>query len=429
LSTNLSSGVPSESKVSVPSKLGLTFKTAFNTLARRKIATRQAIICLALVFALTTVALAGSAIANQTTQNYVERAIQKNVVLVAHPDISKRYVSLLSSFSEVKETEPINYSDPRFLISESLISRLGSIEGIKKVDARLIIETQVYEIPKIIAGPESGQYTVIGDQRSGFGLVLGLEPENAVNDWLILMGRGLNKTDTYSAVVGDSLTLNLFASPEQQGIKILDKEFGIAGVCQDPLNNGNVVYVPLEALRSLTGQYEYNVVFLQIDPSRISETLAKIREAFAGTELEISELNEVLQKHLSLLNTAWSLVTLPPLFSLITAVLCLSGYMTLLISTQRRDLTIMRAVGAKTRTVIMIVVMQALIIVLVSGAIGLSIGLLISFFLLPEPVISSASIIPILLGFFIALAFLGLCSLYPIVRTVNKSVVKALSEL
>jgi len=426
LSNSFSLGIPAKSTVSVPSKLGVTFKTAFKTLARRRIATRQAILCLSLVFALTTVSLAGGTVANQTTQSYVERAVQRNVVVIAHTNISRRYVDLLSIFSETKEIKPVNYSDTRFFIEESLISRLHAITGVKKTDARLMLETQVYEIPKIIVTPD--QYIVIGDDRSSPALILGLEPENAVNDWLIL-GRGLNKTDLYSAMLGHPLAVSILADPEQQRIKILNKDFGITGVCQDPLNNGNVVYVPLKALQLVSGQAGYNLILLQIDSSNVSQTLDQIREEIYGRDLELVELNAVLQKHLDLLNTGWSLVILAPLFSLVTAVLCLSGYMALLISTQRRDLAIMRAIGAKLRSVMMIVVTQTLIIVLVSGAIGFSTGLLISSFLLPEPVISAASVLPIFLWFVVALTFLGVCNMYPTVRTVKKSVIKAISEL
>ena len=429
LSTNYSLGMPSKSTIPVPSKLGLTFKTAFRTLTRRRIATVQAIACLSLVFAMNTVALAGGTIANQTTQNYVERAIQKNVVLIGHPDVTSRYVGLLSLFSEERETKPINYSNPQFSISESLVSKFRLIDGVNKVDPRLILETQVHEIPYITIEPESKSYIVVGDSRSSESLVLGLEPENAVNDWLVLVGRGLNKTDMHSALVGDSLTMILLTSPEKQGIELLNNEFRITGVCQDPLNNGNVIYVPLKALRSISGQNEPNLLLLQIDPSELSHTVTRIREEIEGTGLDMVELDEVLQKHLSFLNTGWSLVALAPLFSLAAAVLCLSGYMTLLISTQRRDLVIMKAIGVKLQGITKIVLVQALIIVLVSGAVGLSAGLLISFFLLPEPVISVASIVTIFLSFFLALAFLAICSLYPTVRTVKKSVIKAISEL
>jgi len=426
LSPSLSLGMASKPTISVPSRLGLTFKTAFNTLARRRIASHLAILCLSIVFALTTVALTGGIIANQTTQNYVERAIQRNVVVIGHRDISRRYVNLLSIFSETSEMEPLNYSDSRFLIEESLVSRLDLIEGVKKIDARIMFETQVYEIPKILIEPD--RYVVIGDDRSSPALVLGLEPENAVNDWLI-SGRGLNNTDMYSVMLGHPLAINVLTNPEQQRIKILEKDFGITGVCQDPLNRGNVVYVPLKALQSISGQTGYNLIFLQMDSSNVSQTLDKIREEINGTDLELVELNRVLQRHLDLLNTGWSLITLVPSFSLITAMLCLSGYMTLLISTQQRDLAIIRAVGAKIQMVIKIVLVQILFVVLVSGAIGLSIGLLISLFLLPEPVVSAASIAPMLLWFISALAFISVCSLYPAIRTVKKSVVKALSEL
>jgi len=430
LSTNFSLGIPSKPKVSVPSKFGLTLQIAFKTLTRRRIATRQAIICLSLVSALTMVALTSGIITNQTTQNYVERAIQKNVVLVGHRNISRQYVDFLSRFFEARETEPINYSDSGFFIPQTLISRLGVIDGINKIDTRLILETRVYEIPKIIINPdEPNPYFPIGDHRSSEALVLGLEPENAINDWLILVGRDLNKTDVYSAMVGDSLATSIFTSPEKQSLKLLNNEFEITGVCQDPLNNGNVVYVPLKTLQSMRDQSECNLLFLQIDPSKLSQTIAHIKEEIAGTELEIIELDEILQRHLGFLNSIWSLVTLVPLSSLVTAALCLSGYMALIISAQRRDLAIMRAVGAKLQVVVKVVLMQVFTIVLISGAIGLGIGLLVVFFLLPEPIISLSIIFSIVLWLILALAFLGIPGLYLTIGTVKKSVIKAISEL
>lgn len=98
LSPLYSLGATFELGRAVPSKLGFTFKVAYRSLVRRKSATGQAIICLAVVLTLTTVTIAGGMIANQTTTNYVERAIGRDVVLVGHPNLTERYVNLLSQF-------------------------------------------------------------------------------------------------------------------------------------------------------------------------------------------------------------------------------------------------------------------------------------------------------------------------------------------
>ena len=130
----------------VPSKLGFTFKVAYRNLVRRKSATIQAIICLTVVLTLTTVTIVGGMTANQTTTSYVERAIGRNIVVVGHPTMTERYVSLLSRFFEEKEMNQIDYLSLEFLISESLISKLEQIHGVQGVDPRLILETSVQSL-------------------------------------------------------------------------------------------------------------------------------------------------------------------------------------------------------------------------------------------------------------------------------------------
>nr|NIQ07054.1 ABC transporter permease [Candidatus Korarchaeota archaeon] len=412
------------------SKLGLTLKVAYRAVMRRKSATRRAIICLAAVLTLTTVTIAGGIIASQTTQGYVERAVGRDIVIVGHPDFTRQYVNLLSQFFEAKETESIDYLDQRYRISESLVSELRAISGVLKADPRLVLGTTVYEVQGVIIDPEEpGQYILVGDHRSGEALVVGVQPERIINEWLIF-GRVLNETDVYSAVIGDSLALEMFANPQKQAIRVFEKNFEIAGVCLDPLNNGNVVYVPLNALSTLVdGQPNYNLLFLKIDPSRRLQVLAEIEKQVSGTMLKLLELNEILGKHLNFLGYIWSFVMFLPLFSLATATLCLLSYMMLSVTGQQREFGIMRALGAKPKAIIKIVFTEALIITLISGAIGVFVGLVFTFeFLIPEPIISHFTLLSVVGWLLSALGLLCLSSLYPALKVVKKSIVGALSQ-
>ena len=428
LSPLYSLGTTFELGRAVPSKLGFTFKVAYRNLVRRKSATRQAIICLAVVLTLTTVTIAGGVIANQTTTNYVERAIGRDVVLVGHPNLTGRYVNLLSQFFETKETESIDYLDPDFLISESLVLKLN-ISGVRKVDPRLVLEASVLEIPGIIPDPNDQNGAYIGDHRFDKALILGVEPELVVNEWLI-MGRVLDKGDQFSTIVGDSLALRMFDNPQKQKIGIFEKPFEIIGVCLDPLNNGKVVYMPLETLSTKLGQADYNLVFLKIDPSKRSQVLTEIENKISGTKFEFSELNDILDRHVSFLNNIWSFVMFLPLFSLATATLCLLSYLMLSIAGQQREFGIMRALGAKPRSIMKIIFTQALLITLISGAIGISVGLFVTFaFLIPEPVVSRYTLVSVAGWLLLTLSLLCLSSLYPAMKAVKKSVVSAICSV
>jgi ABC-type antimicrobial peptide transport system permease subunit len=304
---------------------------------------------------------------------------------------------------------------------------LRDIQGVREVDPRLVLETSVLEIPGIIPNPtDPNEAVVIGDSRYDEALILGVEPEGIVNKWLI-MGSGLDKADQKSTIIGDSLALKMFDSPQNQSIKVLDKNFGIVGVCLDPLNNGKVVYMPLTALSDALGQNGYNLIFLKIDYSHSSSVLAEIKNEISGENLTLVELNETLGRHVDFLNNIWSLVMFLPIFSLTTAILCLLSYLMLFITGQQREFGIMRALGAKPRSIMKIVFMQALLITLISAAIGISVGLFVTFvFLIPEPVISQYALVSVAGWLLSALGLLCFSSLYPAAKAARKSVVNAL---
>jgi len=417
----------------IPAKLGLTFKVAFRNLLRRKSVTSQAVICLTVVLILTTVTIAGGMIANQTTTSYVERAIGRNIVLVGHPTLTDRYVNLLSRFFEEKEMPQIDYLNSQFLISESLVSKLDDIQGVHEVDPRLVLENSVREVPGIVLDPvDQTTAVIIGDSRSDEALILGVEPKNVVNDWLIF-GRKLGEDDQESTVIGDSLAVNMFSDAQNQSIKVFDESllpYDIVGVCVDPLNNGKVVYMPLETLYKDLDQHGYNLLFLQIDASEKSQVLARIENEVSGEKLKVVELDTILDKHVNFLNNIWSLVMFLPFFSLATAAISLLSYLMLSISGQQHEFGIMRALGAKPRTIMKIVFCQALIIILVSGAIGISVGLLITFgFLIPDPVISQSTLISVSAWLVVILGLLCASSLYPALKAVKKTVVDAISAI
>jgi putative ABC transport system permease protein len=386
------------------------------------------------VLTLTTVTIAGGMIADQTTTSYVERAIGTDVIIVGHPTITERYVNLLSQFFEAKDMDQIDYLNSEFIISESSVQKLDNIQGVHKVDPRLILENSVREIRGIILDPVEGTKPVfIGSDRVEDVLILGVEPENVVNEWLIF-GRNLEEDDQMSTMIGDSLAVNMFDNAFNQSIKLFDESsppfFDIVGVCVDPLNNGKVVYMPLDELSTELGQDGYNLLFLKIDPTEKSQAISKIENEISGEKWNIVELGQILDKHVTFLNNIWSRVMFLPFFSLATAAISLLSYLMLSISGQQHEFGIIRALGAKPKSIMKIVFSQALIIILVSGAIGISVGLFITFvFLIPDPVISQYTLISVSLLLIVILGLLCASSLYPALKAVKKTVVEAISAV
>ncbi len=417
----------------IPSRLGFTFKVVYRSLVRRKSATLQAILCLTVVLTLTTVTIGGGIIADLTTTSYAERAIGRDIILIGHPNITDHYVDLLFQFLEDKELPQIKYLNPDFRISKSLLQRLSYIPGVNKVDPRLVLENYVREIPGVIPDPvDETRAIFVGSNRIEKALILGVEPENVVNDWLFV-GRILRKGDVQSVMVGDSLAASIFEMAFNQTLKVFEENeppfYEIVGICVDSLNNGKVVYMPIESLYKDIGQEGYNLLFLEIDPSEKIRIRTQIEIEILGENLSMVELNPILDRHVNFLNNIWSLVMFLPLFSVATAAISLFSYLMLSISGQQHEFGIMRALGARPRSIIKIIFFEALLIILVSAAIGISVGLFITFaFLIPEPIISQSALISIGGLLFLILSILCASSLYPAVKAAKKIIVDATFE-
>jgi putative ABC transport system permease protein len=430
LSPSFSFGLSRESDFKGVSKGGLTVKMAVRNLFRRKSTNSRIILCLTVVFILVTVSVAGGIIANATTRSWVERAVGENVILIAHHEVTDQYELLLSKFYTEGISTQFNYSDERYLIPENMSSQLGLIPGLT-IDPRLILETQVKEDRGIVLGQNTGETTYVGDNRRGMSLIAGVEPDKVLGQWFV-DGDFLNGNSTSDVVLGDTLGLKLFSQPLAQNATLFEREFRIVGVCLDPINNGNVTYVPLRVLQSATGISCPNIVMVRIDATtNRKEVLNQINITVRtmDSEFEVSELDEILNKQISFLGYIWSTIMLLPMLSLPAAALCLIGYVVLTISEQRQEFGILRAVGAKPRTVVGIVMTQNLLILLSSWAAGIALGIMATLMILiPEPLVTGSTIAEIAVWLLLALAAIFASGLYPALRFARKPILEIMTH-
>jgi ABC-type antimicrobial peptide transport system permease subunit len=420
-------GMSKETGFRTLAKSSFTLKLALRSLFRRKSATLRIILCLTSVFILVTVAVAGGIIADQTTKNWVEKAMGRDIVLIAHQDMASQYKLLLTKFCEVEEDSGFNYTDERYLISPEILSRLNSTAGITNIDMRLVLEAYVEEIHNYTYNPEKGATIPVGDDRDGESLIMGVEPGKELSEWF-LQGNFLQESQAFEAVIGDSLAQKMFSMPLVQGIRLFNKDFVIIGVCMDPISNGNVTYVPLKTLQNVTGIIDPNIILVKIDPLANRTKILDQIKAEVGSTFEVFELNEILNKNLGFLDRIWSTIMFLPLFSLLSASLCLISYVMLAIAEQRQEFGVLRAVGAKPNTIVKIVSGQSLLVLLSSYAIGIAFGIIITLLILvPKPLVTSYTVIEIAGWLLILLAATFILSLYPAIRFAKKPILEILS--
>jgi len=432
LSPSYHFGVSKESGFRVTSKSGLTMKLALRSLFRHKSATIRIIICLVAVFLLATVGIAGGIIADQTTKSWIEKAVGRDIVLIGHRDMCNQYKLLLSKFYEANETSPINYTDAKYLISEDILTRLNSMSSnISGIDPRLVLEMHVEELEGYEIAPGTADtYTVVGDSHEGNSLVIGVEPEKVLSE-SFLEGEFLKENQSWEAVIGDSLALGMFSVPLSQRINLRGEDFSIVGVCLDPINNGNVTYVSIKDLQNITGVSKPNIVMVKTNPSaNRTAVLNYIRAEVKGlnSDFEVFDLNEVLDKNLSVLGYIWSTIMFLPLISLFAASLCLIAYVMLTITEQRQEFGVLRALGANPKTIVKIVSGQSLVVLLSSCAAGIAFGIIITLLILiPEPLITGFTVVEISGWLLTALAATFIFSLYPAIRFAKKPILEIIT--
>lgn len=422
-------GLSKEPGFKVISKSSFTFKIALRSLFRRKSATIRIVLCLATVFTLITVAVAGGIIADQTTKSWVEKAVGRDIILIAHEDMCSQYKSLLSRFHEAGESSQLNYTEEAYLVSENLLNQLNVMSDIH-VDARLVIEAHVEEVPGVIIDPETATTSSVGDEREGESLIVGVEPENVLGEWFI-EGEFLEINTEWEVTIGDSLAQKMFSKPLNQSILFYGRSFEVAGVCLDPINNGNVTYVSLKVLQDAMDVSKPNIVMVRVDSANRADVLDQMEKVVkdANPDFTVFELNEVLDANLGFLGHIWSGIMFLPLFSLIAASLCLIGYVVLVIAEQRQELGVLRALGVKPKTVTKIVSEQSFIILLSSFAAGVPIGIILTLLILvPQPIITSYTVLEIAGWLLMGLLVVFVSSLYPTIKLARKPILEIMNQ-
>ena len=406
-------------------------KIAVRSLSRRSTATLRIILLLSVVFMLLTVSISGSLIAKDTTLSWVERTAGRNVVAIGTNEMVNQYGRLQEEFVGIAGNNgTFDYFSEKYIVSDETIRQLRALQNVVKVDARLILKGHVYEISNFTIDPETLATIPVGDKREADSILIGVESSNLTSSWF-LQGRFLENDGSLEAVVGDSVARKIFSKPLVQSLRIDNQSFAVVGVCVDPVNNGNVIYVPMKRLQQITAISGPNIVFIEINStSDRAAVLDQIRGQIEGVkqDLTLIEADLILENSYAFLNSAWSIITFLPLFTLASASICLIGYVMLNVDEQRQEFMILRAVGAKPKTIVTIVGIQNSLVMASSLAFGLSFGIIATLLILvSKPVVSGFTILQIALWLTLAASVMFVLSLAPAMKFARTSLLKIMA--
>jgi ABC-type antimicrobial peptide transport system permease subunit len=433
-------GLTTTSKHKALSRSGITWSIASRSLLRRQSATFRVFILLSIVFILLTVSVGGGVIASGTTTAWVQNTVGKNIIAIATNTMGNQYEQLLSTFSGGSVTSNFNYSDPKLAIPDSVITQVSALPSVGLVDTRLVLNEQVQEVGNFSFGSQSSETTFVGDSRQGDAIVIGVNPENLSGTWNV-EGRFLNANDDFEAVVGDSVVQTMYSPDPSKGINqsnpivesiaVQNSTFNIVGVCVDPTNNGFVTYVPIESLENCTGVSSSNLLLVTLKSSTDqAAAIAQLKTLIQNIDpnLNVFPLDSVVEKNNNFLASTWQTIMILPLFTLVSAALCMVCYMMLAVDEQHQEFAVLRAVGAKPKFIVFVLAIQSIIVLVSSFGVGISFGTIITLLvLLPQPIVTSFTVLEITGLLFAALAGILLFSLYPAFKVARSPILKIMT--
>ena len=171
------------------------------------------------------------------------------------------------------------------------------------------------------------------------------------------------------------------ANPLVEDLAFKNTTFNIVGVCIDPINNGFVTYVPIQTLENTTGIPNPNLLLVTLKNSEDQQAaMAQIKTLLQSIDpnLNVFSLSNTVGKDTSFLASNWQTIMIMPIFTLVSAALCMVSYMMLAAEEQRQEFAVLRSVGAKPKFVIYVLAIQSALMLLSSFGIGISLGTIIT---------------------------------------------------
>ncbi|MFZ1508258.1 MAG: ABC transporter permease [Anaerolineae bacterium] len=261
-------------------------------------------------------------------------------------------------------------------------------------------------VPDVMAvAPEVSRVAAVkAGKREITPQIGGVEPEYAaVRNWVVEAGRFITPEDVTAharvAVIGQTVVTRLFPEEENlanRTIEINDVAFRIVGVLQKRGGSGfgdedNQIFVPITTAQSRlfpsrtpSGDYRVSVIYLQATAEDRMEAAASqitdvLRETHSITYSNDDDFSVVSQA--DLINIFGQITGVLTLFlgaiaaiSLLVGGIGIMNIMLVSVTERTREIGIRKAVGAKRRDILAQFLLEAVVLSLIGGFVGIGLG-------------------------------------------------------
>ncbi len=248
------------------------------------------------------------------------------------------------------------------------------------------------------------------------------------------------------AVIGRRVAEQLFQEnvPLGKSLKIRDKDFNVRGVFEEfattPLAGNNdfnsAIFIPYGAGKELTkGSTQiYQLLAKPVDPAAVDATIPLMREALlqshAGQEdFTILKQSESLSIASNILNLLTGLIAGVAAISLLVGGIGIMNIMLVSVSERTQEIGIRKAIGATNRQILGQFLVEAIVLSLWGGLIGVLLSILTNFgiriFTDLQPIITWTIVV---LACLMSLLVGGVFGIMPAVKAARKDPIEALRQ-
>lgn len=203
-------------------------------------------------------------------------------------------------------------------------------------------------------------------------------------------GRMITEDDKRNIVIGASVDIEDVDLETGQKVVIEDETFRIVGELKktgNPFIDGTILMTKETTEELLEVENDYSLIIIQLNPGAdllevrdvVERQLRRARGVEKGAEdFEISTPQETLESLNSILTTVQVLIVGIAAISLLVGAIGIANTMYTAVLERRREIGIMKAIGARNNQVLKIFLIESGLLGLAGGVLGLIIGILIS---------------------------------------------------
>lgn len=236
-----------------------------------------------------------------------------------------------------------------------------------------------------------------GDRRSPNTMAMGVDPDLfSIRNVTIDQGRLLEATDqaptSRSIVLSAKAKRALFPEEEALGktVIVFQKEFSVVGLLKEVESTGglfgdqgmdNAIYISKEAAWDITQSQDVFRVLISVDdPSRVAETKSLIQTTLNDRH-GVKDTSVLTQEEtLNLFSTIFDQLTVAVVaiaaISLLVSGIGIMNIMLVSVTERTQEIGIRKAVGAKSQHILLQFLIEAMLLSLLGGAIGLGLAYL-----------------------------------------------------